>query len=70
MSPLAQYGERELLSVREAAHRLGVSRRTLERLVNRREFPPPLKIGTKSLYATSDLKAYVEKLFTARLGVG
>jgi predicted DNA-binding transcriptional regulator AlpA len=51
-----------LRSVRETAHRLGVSRRTLEREVCRKKFPPPLKIGSKSLYFVTDVECYVAKL--------
>lgn len=50
-----------LLSVREAASRLGVCRRTLEREVCRKKFPPPVKIAGKSCYFVSDVDAYVAK---------
>lgn len=58
--------EEALLSVRDTARRLGVSRRTLEREVSRGKFPPPMKIGTKSVYGLSDLRAYIEKLKASR----
>ena len=64
------FGESQMLSVREAAHRLGVSRRTLERLVNRKQFPPPMKIGVKSLYLVEDIQAFVEKLKQSRSAAG
>ena len=55
-----------LLTVKEAAHRLGVCRRTLEREVCRKKFPPPMKIGKKSVYLVSDVNAYVDRLQQAR----
>ena len=57
-----------LLSVRETAHRLGVSRRTLEREVCRKKFPPPMKIGSKSVYLVSDVETYVDQLKAVRDG--
>ncbi len=54
-------GASRLLSVREAASLLGVCRRTLEREVCRKKFPPPVKIAGKSCYFVSDVEAYVEK---------
>jgi len=59
-------GGNQLISVSEAAKRLGIVRRTLERQVSRKNFPPPLKIGAKSLYAVSDVEAYVRKLMEQR----
>jgi predicted DNA-binding transcriptional regulator AlpA len=67
MSELIQFGESQLLSVRETAHCLGVSRRTLERIVSRGQFPPPLKIGAKSLYTAADIESHIAKLVAARL---
>jgi excisionase family DNA binding protein len=55
-----------LISKNEAAKRLGIHRRTLEREVSRKHFPPPLKIGSKSLYAVSEVEAYVTKLMDQR----
>lgn len=58
--------EESLLSVKDTARRLGVSRRTLEREVSRKNFPPPMKIGQKSLYSVADLRSYIEKLKARR----
>ncbi len=60
--------ESRLLSVRETAQRLCVSRRTLEREVCRKKFPPPMKIGSKSLYLVSDVERYVATLAASRDG--
>jgi predicted DNA-binding transcriptional regulator AlpA len=57
-----------LLSVKETAIRLGVARRTLEREVSRKKFPPPVKIGAKSLYFVSDVEQYLTALRAARDG--
>ena len=57
-----------LLPVKETARRLGISRRTLEREVSRRKFPPPMKIGAKSLYHVSDVERYVTALLAMRDG--
>lgn len=60
--------EERLLSVKETAIRLGVARRTLEREVCRKKFPPPVKIGAKSLYFVSDVDRYLATLRTVRDG--
>lgn len=70
MNELIQNGERELYPVKDAAYRLGVSRRTLERLVVQGRFPRPVKCGRKSLYSASDLKAYARELVATRLDNG
>jgi predicted DNA-binding transcriptional regulator AlpA len=57
-----------LLSVRETARRLGIARRTLEREVCRKHFPPPMKIGAKSVYSVADVETYVAKLKATRDG--
>ena len=62
METVIQTEEKRLLSKGETARRLGVSRRTLEREVSRKKFPPPLKIGTKSLWESTDVETYVVKL--------
>lgn len=56
----------QLISVVEAAKRLGIARRTLEREVCRKRFPPPVKIGSKSLYFVADLERYLAGLRTQR----
>ena len=69
MEAVIQEDENRLLSVREAAHRLGVSRRTLEREVCRKKFPPPVHIGAKSIYFVTDVERYLAKLKELRDGV-
>jgi len=55
-----------LLSLVQTARLLGVCRRTLERLIAAGEFPPPAKVGSKSMFFPSDVKDYFEKLRTKR----
>jgi excisionase family DNA binding protein len=55
-----------LLTLKQAASRLAVCRRTLERLIAAREFPPPLKIGNCSRVPDADVQAYIAKLMRVR----
>ena len=66
MENVIQGSDNRLLSVVETAHRLGVSRRTLERQVACGEFPPPLKLRAKSLFFVADVEAYFAKLSAQR----
>jgi predicted DNA-binding transcriptional regulator AlpA len=68
MDSVQPAGDCFLLSVREVARRLGIARRTLEREVSRKNFPPPMKIGAKSVYSVSDVETYVAKLKATRDG--
>jgi len=56
----------QLLTLQQAADRLSVSRRTLEREIQRGAFPAPLKIGRAARVALSDLLLYVESLRTPK----
>ncbi len=55
-----------LITLEEAAQRLAISRRTLERLIAAGEFPSPFKIGRASRLATADLDAYCAELRSRR----
>ncbi|SDS31981.1 transcriptional regulator, AlpA family [Opitutus sp. GAS368] len=55
-----------LLTLNEAARRLNVSRRTLERLISQWKFPHPVKINHSSRVLLSDLEGYVAKLVAQR----
>jgi len=55
-----------LLTLKQAASRLGVCRRTLERLIAAREFPAPVKIKKCSRVPEVDVQAFVEKLIRER----
>lgn len=58
--------ESDLLTLPHAAAKLAISRRSLERLIARGEFPPPLKLGRASRVHRSDLANYLEQLRRAR----
>lgn len=51
-----------LLSLDDAAQRLSVSRRTLEREISHGRFPRPLKIGRATRVSLDALKEYIRKL--------
>lgn len=52
----------QLVSVETAAARLDVSRRSLYRLIARKELPRPLKVRRCSKLCASDLTAYIQWL--------
>jgi len=54
--------EVSLLTLKQAAQRLAICRRTLERLIAAREFPRPLKIGRASRVPIQDLTTYLTGL--------
>jgi len=56
------FEDTRLFPVKDTCKHLGISRRTLERLVATGDFPLPIKIGRKSLFTSSDLKIFVVKL--------
>lgn len=58
--------ETELLTLPDAARLLAISTRTLWRLINRREFPRPLKIGSASRVAREDVQGYKLRLMQTR----
>lgn len=55
-----------LLTLNEAARRLTISRRTLERLIAEWKFPHPVKINRSSRVLLSDLNAYIAKMAAGR----
>ncbi|MBX3738010.1 MAG: helix-turn-helix domain-containing protein [Candidatus Didemnitutus sp.] len=55
-----------LLTIDEAAKRLAISKRTLEREIAAQRFPKPLKIGRSSRVPESDVQAYVAALRSER----
>lgn len=57
-----------ILTVKEAASRMGVCRRTLEREVASKRFPPPVKLRGKSVYFLSDVVQYLARLKALRDG--
>ncbi|HVZ65646.1 MAG TPA: helix-turn-helix domain-containing protein [Lacunisphaera sp.] len=59
-------GALQLLTLPEAAQRLGVCRRSLERLIAAGEFPRPLKVRGSSRVPSSDVATYVARLLAQR----
>lgn len=51
-----------LISLRQAASRLGISTRALYRLMAKGDIPPPVKVGGASRLYESDLNAYMDQL--------
>lgn len=51
-----------LITLEQAAQRLAISRRTLERLISAGEFPAPLKLGRASRIAVQDVEAFFAQL--------
>jgi|GEM_PF-1858973 predicted DNA-binding transcriptional regulator AlpA len=56
------------LTLSQIAARLGLSRRTIERQIAARRFPPPLKIGRCSRGLESDFLAYLERRARKSMG--
>jgi excisionase family DNA binding protein len=53
---------RPLITPDQAAQRMSVCRRTLEREIARKNFPPPLKIGRASRFRAEDVDDYLRRL--------
>jgi len=56
-----------LITLEQAAQRLAISRRTLERLISAGEFPAPLKLGRASRVAVQDVEAFFAQLRSRRI---
>ncbi len=52
----------KLLTLQEAAHLLGICKRSLERLISRGEFPAPLRLGRAVRVPASWIDEYIKKL--------
>ena len=57
---------RDLLTLPSAAHRLSISKRTLERLISSGAFPSPVRIGRSSRIPGDDLSRYLDQLCRER----
>lgn len=60
----------KLYGMTHVAKMLGVSRRTLYRMIEQRDLPRPLKIGKRSVYLKSDIESIFEKLRAQRTQEG
>jgi excisionase family DNA binding protein len=58
--------DRLLVTMKQAAAALSISKRTLDRLIAGGSFPPPLKIGRASRVSPADIATYLERLRQAR----
>jgi excisionase family DNA binding protein len=56
-----------LITMEQAAQRLAISRRTLERLMAAGEFPSPLKLGRSARVEAKDVDAYCAQLRARRI---
>ena len=52
----------EPLTLEQTAHRLTISKRSLERLIAAGDFPRPIKIGRSSRVFREDVSGYLEQL--------
>ena len=50
----------QLIFKSSVAQRLGVSERTIEKLVKARKFPPPLKLGKNAMWANDVVERWLE----------
>lgn len=55
-----------LLDKQSVSVRLGVAQRTLEAMVSRNEFPPPVRLGKKAYWHTDVIAAWLERAFQAQ----
>lgn len=51
----------QLIFKSSVAQRLGVSERTIEKLVVARKFPPPLKLGKNAMWANDVVERWLEQ---------
>lgn len=58
--------EDRLVSIKRVAFRLDTSIRGVYRLIARKEFPPPVKVGGASKFYESDVNVYLSRLREAR----
>jgi predicted DNA-binding transcriptional regulator AlpA len=59
-------GKVELLQKNTVAKRLGVSERTIEKMVKDRKFPPPLKLGKCALWADDVVEGWLAAALVAQ----
>lgn len=65
-SPQIALRSENLLTLPHAADTLAISKRTLERLIARGDFPRPIKIGRASRVLRNDVDSFLEQLRRAR----
>ena len=55
-----------LLDINEASTRLHVCKRMIYRLVQKKDLPPPVKVGGKSLFLETDIEGFIARRVEAR----
>ena len=65
---VSDHGETLLLTLKQAAQRLSISKRTLDRLISAGKFPRPLKIGRASRVLRNDVEKFLAQLTGQRDG--
>lgn len=51
----------QLVDIKQVAEKLNVSTRTIERLMSRRKFPKPIKIGRQNRWREGTIEAWLAK---------
>ena len=59
---LSEFINEQLIGLREFAELLGVTPRTVYRLIQGGHFPKPVKVGHSVRFPVSDVQAYIERL--------
>jgi predicted DNA-binding transcriptional regulator AlpA len=59
--PTNTNGEKSLITRKHLRERLGVSDRTLSRLISTREVPPPFKVGRQDRWKPQVIEAWIEQ---------
>ena len=57
----------QLVSKSDVSQRLGVSERTLEKLVRARKFPPPLRLGKQVRWAETAVNTWLAQQLESQL---
>jgi predicted DNA-binding transcriptional regulator AlpA len=57
----------QLIFKNSVAQRLGVSERTIEKLVKARKFPPPLKLGKCAMWSQDVVESWLEQQLRPQL---
>jgi len=57
----------QLIFKSSVAERLGVSERTIEKLVAARKFPPPLKLGKNAMWAQDVVERWLEQALAPQI---
>lgn len=59
-------GEIEFLTVKDVAARVRVSRPQIYNLISAGLFPPPIKLGARSVWTNADVRQWMQNVATTR----